>query len=112
MNKYPGWLNLLVLVILMTGLLMALPNIYGSVPAIQLSDADGNLMSAERLANIVQTVENAEVTPEAAYIKDGRVVLRFDSVADQRAAEERLRARYSQEASIALTLAPKLLQSS
>ena len=108
MNKYPGWLNLLVLVILMTGLLMALPNIYGSVPAIQLSDADGNLMSAERLANIVQTVENAEVTPEAAYIKDGRVVLRFDSVADQRAAEERLRARYSQEASIALTLAPKL----
>ena len=108
MNKYPGWLNLLVLVILMTGLLMALPNIYGSVPAIQLSDADGNLMSAERLANIVQTVENAEVAPEAAYIKDGRVVLRFDSVADQRAAEERLRARYSQEASIALTLAPKL----
>jgi preprotein translocase subunit SecD len=108
MNKYPGWLNLLVLAILMTGLLMALPNIYGSVPAIQLSDADGKAMSATRLAQIVQTVENAEVAPEAAYIKDGRVVLRFDSVADQQAAEERLRERYAREASIALTLAPKL----
>jgi len=108
MNKYPGWLYTLVLVILMTGLLLALPNIYGSLPAIQLSDADGNAMSGTRLAQIVQTVENAEVVPEAAYLKDGRVVLRFDSVADQQAAEQRLRERYEREASIALTLAPKL----
>lgn len=89
---------------------MALPNIYGSAPAIQLSGSDGNAMSGTRLAQIVQTVENAEVTPEAAYIKDGRVVLRFESVADQITAEERLRERYEQEASIALTLAPKLPQ--
>ncbi len=108
MNKYPGWLNFLVLAILMTGLLMALPNIYGSSPAIQLSDTDGNAMSGTRLAQIVQTVENAEVVPEAAYVKDGRVVLRFTSVGDQRIAEERLRERYGREASIALTLAPKL----
>jgi preprotein translocase subunit SecD len=108
MNKYPAWLNFLVLAILMTGLLMALPNIYGSVPAIQLSDADGKAMSETRLAQIVQTAENAEVSPEAAYLKDGRVVLRFDSVTDQQAAEERLRERYAREASIALTLAPKL----
>lgn len=108
MNKYPGWLNFLVLGILMAGLLMALPNIYGSVPAIQLSDSDGNAMSGTRLAQIVQTVENADVAPEASYLKGGRVVLRFDSVADQVAAEERLRARYKDEASIALTLAPKL----
>lgn len=110
MNKYPGWLNVLVLAILVVGLLMALPNIYGSAPAIQLSDADGKVMTGTRLAQIVQTVENAEVTPEAAYIKDGRVVLRFDSVTDQITAEERLRARYEREASIALTLAPKLPQ--
>ena len=108
MNKYPAWLNLLVLAILMTGLLMALPNIYGSSPAIQLSDADGKAMSGTRLAQIVQTVENAEVVPEAAYIKDGRVVLRFDSVTDQQTAEVRLRERYGREASIALTLAPQL----
>ena len=108
MNKYPGWLYVLVLAILVGGLLMALPNIYGSAPAIQLSDADGKAMTGTRLAQIVQTVENAEVVPEAAYIKDGRVVLRFDSVGDQITAEERLRARYEREASIALTLAPKL----
>ena len=108
MNKYPGWLNFLVLGILVSGLLMALPNIYGTVPAIQLSATGGDAMSETRLAQIVQTVENSEVVPEAAYLKDGRVVLRFDSVAEQQIAEERLRERYAREASIALTLAPKL----
>lgn len=108
MNRYPGWLNLLVLVILMTGLLLALPNIYGSTPAIQLSDLNDQEMTEARLEQIVQTLDNADVATEAAFINDGRVVLRFDSVTEQKAAEERLRARYEREANIALTLAPKL----
>ena len=37
MNKFPLWLNTLVLAILLSGCLFALPNIYGSVPAVQLS---------------------------------------------------------------------------
>ena len=108
MNKYPSWLNTLVLVILLAGLLLALPNIYGSVPAIQLSATNDEPMTETRLAQIVQTLDNADVQAEAAYLNDGRAVLRFDSVGDQQAAEERLRARYEREASIALTLAPKL----
>lgn len=108
MNKYPSWLNILVLVILLTGILLALPNMYGSVPAIQLSDINDQPMDDTRLSQIVQTLENAELEPEAAFVKDGRVVLRFDNVEEQGAAEERLRARYAREANIALTLAPKL----
>ena len=108
MNKYPGWLNALVVIIFLTGLLLALPNIYGSVPAIQMSGVDGAQLSEARLAEIVQTIENAGITPEAAYLKDGRAVLRFETVEEQRDAEERLRERYKREGSIALTLAPKL----
>ena len=108
MNKYPGWLNALVVIIFLTGLLLALPNIYGSVPAIQMSGVDGEQLSEARLAQIVQTIENAGITPEAAYLKDGRAVLRFETVEEQRDAEERLRERYKREGSIALTLAPKL----
>lgn len=108
MNKYPSWLNILVLVILLTGILLALPNMYGSVPAIQLSDEGNQPIEEARLAQIVRTVEDADIQPEAAFIKDGRAVLRFNDTTDQRVAEERLRARYDREASIALTLAPKL----
>ena len=108
MNKYPGWLNALVLIIFLTGLLLSLPNIYGTTPAVQLSGMDGVDLSEARLEQVVQSIENAGITPEAAYLKDGRIVLRFDSVAEQRNAEERLRSRYEREVSIALTLAPKL----
>ena len=108
MNKYPSWLNLLVLVILLTGILLALPNMYGSVAAIQLSDEDNRPIDENQLQQIVRTVENAGVQPEAAFIKDGRVVLRFNDTTEQQAAEERLRARYDRDMSIALTLAPKL----
>ena len=108
MNKYPAWLNTLVVVIFLTGLLLALPNIYGSVPAVQLSGMDGVELSEERLEQVVRTIENAGITHEAAYLNDGRIVLRFATVEEQVNAEERLRERYRRETSIALTLAPKL----
>ena len=108
MNKYPGWLNALVVIIFLTGLLLALPNIYGSAPAVQLSGSDGAQFSEERLGQIEQTIENAGITAEAAYLKDGRAVLRFANVEDQHNAADRLRERYKRNTSIALTLAPKL----
>ena len=107
MNRYPSWFNFLVLAILLAGILLALPNLYGSVPAIQLSDLDNRPFDEARLQQVVRTVENAGVQPEAAFIQDGRAVLRFNE-GDQNVAEERLRARYAREASIAPTLAPKL----
>ena len=108
MNKYPSWLNALVLAILLAGCLFALPNIYGSVDAVQIADNDGVAYDEPRLAEFVRTVENAGVTPEAAYLQDGRVVIRFDSTEDQEAAGERLKSAYDREANVAATLAPKL----
>ncbi|MDH3352236.1 MAG: protein translocase subunit SecD [Gammaproteobacteria bacterium] len=108
MNKYPAWLNTLVLLVLLTGLLLALPNIYGTVPAVQVADADGASYTEERLESFLRTIENSDISPEAAYLKDGRAVFRFESIEEQRQAESRLRERYGREASIAITQAPKL----
>ena len=54
MNKYPGWLNALVLVILLAGCLLALPNMYGSVPAVQIADNDGVAFDDARLQEYVE----------------------------------------------------------
>ena len=108
MNKYPAWLNMLVLVILLTGIIVALPNIYGSAPAVQLADKEGAEITQPMLDAYVRTVGNNGVTPEAAYVRDGRAVLRFDSVEDQEIAGTGLRDVYRDEASVALTIAPKL----
>lgn len=108
MNKYPAWLNALVLAILLAGCLLALPNIYGSVEAVQIAANDGEPFTDTQLDEFVRTVENAGVAPEAAYLQDGRVVIRFQSVEDQETAGNRLREAYSREASVATTLTPRL----
>jgi preprotein translocase subunit SecD len=108
MNRYPVWLNVLVLVVLLTGILFALPNLYGSVPAIQLADRLGEPIAEAQLQDFVETVREADIEPEAVYLKDERAVMRFDTAEAQAEAGDRLRARYGRDLNIALTLAPKL----
>ena len=108
MNKFSWWLNALILVIFMAGSLLALPNIYGSVEAVQIADNDGSSFDDAKLDEFVRMVEGAGITPEASYMQDGRVVIRFDSTEDQELAGQRLREQYGREANIATTLTPKL----
>ena len=108
MNRYPAWLNLLVLGTILLGTILALPNIYGSSPAIQMVNADNSVFTEQQLENVVDVLENMKITPEALYIDDGRGVIRFNNIDDQLKAGERLRNRLSSSSSVALTLAPKL----
>jgi preprotein translocase subunit SecD len=108
MNRYPAWLNTLVLVVLLTGILFALPNIYGSAPAVQLADQDASAITEQQLETFVRTLEDGDITPEAYFIRDDRAVIRFVDEADQQAGADRLRARYGQSTNVALTLAPRL----
>ncbi len=108
MNRYPVWLNLLLLGILLLGSVLALPNIYGSAPAVQLANLDGSGYNESRLPEIVRILEADQLGPEASYVEDGRAVLRFHSVEEQQKASVVLGERLQREASVALTLAPKL----
>ena len=108
MNRYPAWLNLLVLSAFLLGTILALPNIYGSSPAVQMVNADNSVFTEQQLENVVDVLENMKIIPEALYIDDGRGVIRFNNIDDQLKAGERLRNRLSSSSSVALTLAPKL----
>jgi len=108
MNRYPSWLNVLVLIILMIGILIAMPNIYGSAPAVQVANRNGDLFGEQRVGRITEALELEGITPEASYLRDGRVVVRFNSDADQTAAVEFLNERFAADSNVAITLAPKL----
>ena len=108
MNKSPAWLNVLVLLVLLAGIVLALPNIYGSVPAVQLAEVDGGDFTEQQLAAFVATAEEAGVSPETAYLIDGRAVLRFGDETEQADAGVALRDRHGSDAGVALTLAPAL----
>ncbi len=108
MNRFPAWLNLLVLAILAAGCLFALPNIYGSVEAVQLAKNDGTEYEAVDVDRFIDIVEEAGIAPEAAYLQDGRVVIRFDNSVDQEKASDQLNDTLGTNVSVASTLAPKL----
>jgi len=108
MNKFSWWVNLLVLGVLLAGCLLALPNIYGSVEAVQIADTGGTPFEEAKLDEFVRVVEAAGITPQASYLQDGRVVILFEGTVDQNLAGERLRAQYEREANVATTLTPKL----
>jgi len=108
MNRYPSWLNFLVLAILVTGILIAMLNLYGSAPAIQLAQQDGNPFAERRVERVEQVLDVAGITHDAIYLQDGRVVVRFISSDDQEKAGELFRDQFSSDSNVAFTLAPRL----
>jgi len=90
------------------GILFALPNIYGSAPAVQLANTADVAVSEAQLDGFVRTLEADDITPEKYFLADDRAVIRFNDEQDQQRAADRLRARYGQDTNVALTLAPRV----
>ena len=108
MNRYPTWLNLLVIGILALGALLALPNIYDSAPAVQLSEVDGKRFDDGMVDQVVRALKAEEIAPKESFIEDGRVVVTFDTEDDQQQAGNLLRDRFSSIANVAFSSAPEL----
>ena len=106
MNRYPLWLNCLVLTILVTGALIALPNIYGSAPAIQLAKSDGNPFGDNRIQRVEQVLERNDIKANTIYMQEGRVVIRFNSTNDQADAVNIFRDTFATDSNVAPTVAP------
>ena len=108
MNRYPTWLNLLVIGILALGALLALPNIYDSAPAVQLSEVDGKPFDDGMVDQVVRALQAEAIAPKESFIEDGRVVVTFDTEDDQQQAGNLLRDRFSSVANVAFSSAPEL----
>ena len=108
MNRYPSWLNALVVIVLIAGILLAAPNIYGRGPAVQVALIGEEEVSEARLESFVRIVDMAGVDVVESYVKDGRAVLRFADAGVQEEANSLLRERLDRQASVAMTLAPKI----
>ena len=86
-NQYPLWKNLLVLLILVLGVIYALPNIYPPDFAVQISAEQSDAVVApEHLESSKQALNAAGLDYFAAEIADGNAVIRFaDGVTQQKA---------------------------
>jgi preprotein translocase subunit SecD len=106
MNQYPVWKYLLIVVVLFVGLFFALPNIYGSNPAVQVKadrDAPVDQILEERLVNGLKSLGM-----EASRVeRDGRsLLLRFADANTQLKAKDYIAGELGSQYVVALNLAP------
>ncbi|HVN41339.1 MAG TPA: hypothetical protein VMT50_01050, partial [Steroidobacteraceae bacterium] len=107
MHTYPAWKIWLVSIVLLAGLLLALPNVFGEAPALQLSRNDRTAVTAGGRAELLSGLAAKGVTPEAAYLQGDRLVLRFGNVNDRLKARDALQEAAGKEYLVALSDVPR-----
>jgi preprotein translocase subunit SecD len=107
MISYPRWKIALVAVVLLIGILLALPNLFGEESALQLARDRAVVEPADR-TSIEQLLKDKGVVPTGAFIDQGRLTLRFASKQDQLKARDIISDARKDQFTIALSQASRV----
>lgn len=105
MNRYPLWKYLLVVVVLIVGVLYALPNVFGKQPAVQVSLANGDTVTAQLQDRVRNILSNADMAPQSVTLEDGQLLARYKGTESQLKAADVLNHKLGDDYTIAPNLA-------
>ncbi len=105
-NRFPLWKNLLIVLVLLVGLLYALPNLFGEDPAVQVSPLRGAQGGESLLVSGKKLLQEAGLTPVGVELLEGKPLFRFGTTDAQLKAADVLRDALGEEYVVALNLAP------
>jgi preprotein translocase subunit SecD len=106
LNQYSSWKYILLLVVLVVGSLYALPNIYGSDPAIQISATRNNVVDGNTESAVLEALKATNISLRRSILDDKGLLLRFNDVEEQLKAADSLRDALGENYIVALNLAP------
>jgi preprotein translocase subunit SecD len=107
MHTYPAWKIWLVAIVLVIALLLALPNVFGEAPALQLSRNDRTAATEAGREQVVALLQSKGVTVENSYLEADRMVLRFDDVNARLKARDVVQEGVGREYLVALSDVPR-----
>ena len=108
MNRYPAWVNWLVAGVMIFAILIALPNVYGSDPAVQVARTDGEAVAATTLSRVRSTLDDSSVPFLSAELENNAALVRFPTENAQTAGSTALTdALGEDDYTVALTIAPR-----
>jgi len=105
MNQYPAWKYLLILLILATGVLYALPNLFGEDPALQVTSNRGYAIPLDLEATIESAIISENLSFKNKEQTGNRLLYRFNSTEDQLRASDVLKSALGEQYVVALNLA-------
>jgi preprotein translocase subunit SecD len=106
MNRYPLWKNLLVLVTVLIGALYAAPNLFGDIPALQISATRGASLEPETVTRVKQLFKDRDLDYQSVHLEDQRLLVLLRNSDVQLKAQDILREGLGSDYSVALYLAP------
>ncbi|MBH2726896.1 protein translocase subunit SecD [Serratia marcescens] len=106
LNRYPLWKYLMLIVVILVGLLYALPNIYGEDPAVQITGARGVAASETTLDQVRTVLEKDNIASKSIALENGAILARFKDPDVQLRAREALVTELDDKFVVALNLAP------
>lgn len=96
----------MLIVVILVGLLYALPNIYGEDPAVQITGARGVAASESTLVQVRTVLEKDHIVSKSIALENGAILARFNDPDVQLRAREALMAELGDKFVVALNLAP------
>jgi preprotein translocase subunit SecD len=108
LNQYPLWKNLLVALVLLVGLLYALPNLYPQDPVIEITGTRGEQVSEPLQQSLLGALQRAEVPIKSAELQPDRLQIRFNAPEDQLRGQDVVARSLPPEYTHALTLSPDI----
>jgi preprotein translocase subunit SecD len=107
MLEYARWKYFLVAAVLLLALLLALPNMFGDDPALQVARKDHSAVNADAAKELEGYLHQHNLAFAKSYIDNGRLMVRFANVADQLAARDAVNQQYKDSYITALSFAPR-----
>lgn len=106
LNRYPLWKYIMLVVVLIVGLLYALPNLYGEDPAVQITGVRGGAAEEKTLDQVQNILKQNQINAKSIVLEQGNILARFDSTDTQLHARESLVSALGDRYVVALNLAP------
>lgn len=107
MNQYPAWRYVLILVLIVVGVLYALPNFYGDDPAVQISLKNGAQVSSAIVPKVEQVLRQQNIAFQSVTEQNNGFLIRLMQSNDQSKAQDVIQATLGNAYSVALNLAPR-----
>ncbi|MDR9435666.1 MAG: protein translocase subunit SecD [Thiohalophilus sp.] len=106
LNQYPLWKYLLILLVLVAGVIYALPNVYGTDPSIEISANRGTTVDSSTQHRVRDLLEGHEIDYRRITLDESGLMVRFSDVDEQLKSNDLLRENLGDGYVVAMNLAP------
>jgi preprotein translocase subunit SecD len=106
MNHYPAWKYVLIALVLLTGVIYAMPNLYPNDPAVQISSRHGEPVTTTQESQAEALLKAKGLAYKSVELADDKMLVRFNDTETQLMAMDALQIGLGSQYTVAVNLAP------